>query len=51
MRNWRAQTRLIWQQLRETAAEFKATKKYAPEADEQNVDRLGVLLQDRQCDT
>ncbi|TDF90098.1 SRPBCC family protein [Paenibacillus piri] len=38
-------TRLTWRQLFETASEFNAVKKYAPEANEQNLDRLGAQLQ------
>lgn len=40
-----AKTRLTCRQLFETAAEFNAARKYAPEANEQNLDRLGAQLQ------
>ncbi|WP_274651176.1 SRPBCC family protein [Paenibacillus humicola] len=38
-------TRLTFRQLFETAAEFNAAKRFAPEANEQNLDRLGAQLQ------
>jgi uncharacterized protein YndB with AHSA1/START domain len=40
-----SKTKLIWRQLFETAAEFNAARKFAPEANEQNLDRLGLQLQ------
>ncbi|OCT12954.1 polyketide cyclase [Paenibacillus pectinilyticus] len=40
-----SQTKLTFRQLFSTASEFNAASKYAPEANEQNLDRLGIQLQ------